>query len=71
MFLYDYSGLVHTSIYLLCFVICYFVMLFTNVERLFKQGAIWPIRLFQIIIALIMAYFLSLGIESLINAFQV
>ena len=68
---FNTTGFIYTCVFLICFVIAYFVILFTNVEKFFKQGAIWPIRLFQIIIALIMAYFLSLGIESLINAFQV
>lgn len=68
---FDVSGLIYTCVFLACFVIAYFVILFTNVEKFFKQGAIWPIRIFQVIIALIMAYFMAQGIQSLINAFQV
>ena len=67
---FNYSAFIYTMVFLLCFVIAYFVMLFTNVEKLFKQGSVWPIRIFQVIMALIMAYFMAQGIQSLINAFQ-
>lgn len=67
---FNVSSLIYTCIFLICFVITYFVMLYTNIEKFFKQGAIWPIRIFQVIIAFILAYFMAQGIQSLINAFQ-
>ena len=71
MFLFNVTGLIYTCIFLLCFVIAYFVILYSNVEKLFKQGAIWPIRIFQLIIAFILAYLMAQGIQALINAAQV
>ena len=67
---FNVSSLIYTCVFLICFVIVYFVMLYTNIEKFFKQGAIWPIRIFQVIIAFILAYFMAQGIQSLINAFQ-
>lgn len=71
MFLVNVSGIAYTCIYLTSFVICYFVILFMNVERLFKQGSVWQIRIFQAILAFILAYFMTLGIKSLIVAIEV
>ncbi len=71
MFLINVSGLIYTCTYLICFVIAYFVILFSNVEKFFKQGAVWPIRIFQVIIAFILAYFMAEGINALINAAQI
>lgn len=71
MFLVNVPGMVFTIIYLTSFVLCYFVILFTNVEKLFKQGSVWQIRIFQAILAFILAYFMTLGIKSLIEAFEI
>ena len=67
---FNVSSLIYPCVFLICFVIVYFVMLYTNIEKFFKQGAIWPIRIFQVIIAFVLAYFMAQGIQSLINAFQ-
>ena len=71
MFLFNVSGLIYTCVFIMCFILAYFIMLFTNIEKLFKQGAIWPIRLAQGVIAFILAYFMAEGIQALINAASV
>ncbi len=67
---FNVSGLIYTCIYLISFLIIYFIILYSNIEKLFKQGAIWPIRLAQLILAFILAYFVAQGVQSLINAAQ-
>lgn len=67
---FNTAGFIYTCVFLICFVISYFVIMFTNIEKFFKQGAIWPIRIFQVIIAFILAYFMAQGVQALINAMQ-
>lgn len=63
-------NLAYTIIFLLSFLICYLLIVQTRLENLFKQGRVWEIRVSQVIIALILAYLLTQGIMSLVNATQ-
>lgn len=71
MFLVNTTGLIYTCIFVICFILTYFILLYTNIEKFFKQGAIWPIRLAQVVLAFILAYFMAQGIQALINAASV
>lgn len=62
--------LIYTCIFLLVFLVCYFVVLQTNLERLFKQGSIWAIRIGQVLVSLGLAYLVTKGIMSLIESTQ-
>jgi len=66
----NFDNLFYTIIFLTTFVISYFVLLYSNLEKLFKQGAIIPIRIAQVLLALIIAYFVAQGIYSLYSAKQ-
>ena len=72
MFIFElnYYNLAYTIFFILSFFTSYYVILFTRLEQLFKKGSIWPIRITQVIIALIIAYFLATAIMSLINNTQ-
>ena len=50
--------------------IAYFIVLNSNFERLFKQGKIVAIRIAQVILAIIIAYFITQAIMGLYNATQ-
>ena len=63
-------NLAYTIIFLLSFLICYLLIIQTRLESLFKQGRIWEIRIAQVIVAIILAYLLTQGIMSLVNATQ-
>ena len=63
-------NIIYTTVFLVAFVISYFVILFTNFEKVFKQGYIWAIRLGQILLALICAYLITSGVMLLINSTQ-
>ena len=63
-------NLAYTIVFLLSFLICYLLIVQTRLESLFKQGRVWEIRVSQVIIALILAYLLTQGIMSLVNATQ-
>lgn len=63
-------NLIYTCVFLALFVVCYFIVLATNLEKLFKQGSIWQIRLAQIFIALIAAYLVTSGIMALVKSTQ-
>ena len=63
-------NIIKTSIFLLAFVVSYFVVLCSNLEKLFKQGYIWAIRIAQVLLALVIAYLVTEGIVLLINSTQ-
>ena len=67
----DYKAIIYTSLILVYFIVCYFVVLATRLENLFKQGSTWQIRLAQIFIALIFAYLLATATMTLINNFKI
>lgn len=67
----DYKAIIYTSLILIYFIICYFVVLATRLENLFKQGSTWQIRLAQIFVALIFAYLLATATMTLINNFKI
>ncbi len=55
----DYVKFTFAIIFIAAFIISYFIILATRFENLFKQGKIWQIRIGQIILALIIAYFIT------------
>lgn len=63
-------NLIYTCVYLVVFVVCYFVVLQTNFEKLFKQGQIHAIRIGQVLISLAFAYLITAGIMSLVSSTQ-
>ena len=67
----DWKAIVYTSLILVYFIICYFVVLATRLENLFKQGSVWQIKAAQIFVALIFAYLLATATMTLINNFQI
>lgn len=67
----DWKAILYTSLILIYFIICYFVVLATRLENLFKQGSTWQIKTAQIIVAVIFAYLLALTTMTLINNFQI
>ena len=67
----DYKAIIYTSLILIYFIVCYFVVLATRLENLSKQGSTWQIRLAQIFIAIIFAYLLATATMTLINNFKI
>ena len=67
----DYKAIIYTSLILIYFIICFFIVLATRLENLFKQGSTWQIRLAQIFISLVVAYFLATATMTLINNFKI
>ncbi len=67
----DYKAIIYTSLILIYFIICFFIVLATRLENLFKQGSTWQIRLAQIFISLVFAYFLATATMTLINNFKI
>lgn len=63
-------NLVYTCVFLAIFVVSYFVVLAINLEKLFKQGSIWQIRVAQVFLALIITYLVTAGIMALVQATQ-
>ena len=63
-------NIIYTSVFLIVFVMTYFVVLFSNFEKLFKQGHIWAIRIGQILLALAISYLVTSGIMLLVNSTQ-
>ncbi|MBQ9520382.1 MAG: DUF1146 domain-containing protein [Acholeplasmatales bacterium] len=63
-------NLVYTTVFLISALIAYFIVLNSNFERLFKQGKIVAIRIAQVILAIIIAYFITQAIMGLYNATQ-
>ena len=51
-------------LFLLAFALAYYVVLLSNFEKLFKQGQITAIRIGQVLLALIIAYFITSAIAS-------
>lgn len=64
------KNLIYTSLFCLFFVLCYFVIIGSRLEQLFKQGSTWQIRAAQLILSFISSYFVTEGIMSLINSMQ-
>ena len=63
-------NIIYTTIFLVVFVVSYFVVLYSNFEKLFKQGSVWPIRIGQVLLALIISYLVTSGIMLLVNSTQ-
>ncbi len=63
-------NLIYTTVFLLILLLSYFIVLNIYVEKLFKQGAIWPIRIFQVFLAIIIAYLVTSGIMGLVSNTQ-
>lgn len=55
----DYYKLVFALIFIIMFAITYFVVIATRFENLFKQGKVWQIRAGQILLSLIIAFFVT------------
>lgn len=72
MFLFElnFINLVYTIIFLFSFFLSYYVIIYSRLEELFKKRSIWAIRIAQIIISLILAYFIATALISLINSTQ-
>lgn len=66
----NYQGLIFTCLFGIYFLLCYFVILSSRLEQLFKQGSTWQIRTAQVIISFILAYLLAQGTTALINSMQ-
>lgn len=63
-------GIIYTILYLSAFIASYFVIISTNMEKLFKQGHIIAIRLGQILLALALAYLVTKGLMLLVENTQ-
>lgn len=66
----NYQSLIFTCLFGIYFLLCYFVILSSRLEQLFKQGSTWQIRTAQVIISFILAYLLAQGTMALINSMQ-
>ncbi len=66
----DIKALVYTCLFCTYFILCYFIILASRLEQLFKQGSTWQIRVAQVILAVILAYVLALATMSLVNSTQ-
>ena len=55
----DYYKLVFALIFIIMFAITYFVVIAIRFENLFKQGKVWQIRAGQILLSLIIAFFVT------------
>lgn len=63
-------GIIYTCVFLLVFVLSYVTLLFTNLEKLFKQGSVWAIRVAQVLISIVIAYLVTQGIMGLVQNTQ-
>lgn len=63
-------GIIYTCVFLLVFVLSYVTLLFTNLEKLFKQGSVWAIRVAQVVISIVIAYLVTQGIMGLVQNTQ-
>lgn len=63
-------NLIYTCVFLIMFTLSYFVLIATNLDKLFKQGFIWQIRLAYVLFAIILAYLETEGIMALIKSTQ-
>ena len=68
----NYFNIIVTCIYLLAFFLSYYAILYSRIEELFKkgEGSVWPIRIAQVLLALVIAYFVTSGIMLLVNSTQ-
>ncbi len=63
-------GIIYTIVFLVVFVLCYITLLYTNLEKLFKQGSVWAIRVAQVLISIALAYLVTQGIMGLVSNTQ-
>lgn len=56
----------YTCVFLMVLLGSYYTILHTRLEVLFKPGAVWPIRIAQILLSIILAYLVTQGIMSLV-----
>lgn len=59
-------GIIYTCVFLVIFVLAYITILYTNLEKLFKQGSVWAIRVAQVLISIAIAYLVTQGIMGLV-----
>lgn len=67
---FNIDNILYTTFICGYFVLAYFVIIATRIESLFKQGKVWQIKAFQIIISIIIAYFLAQATFSLYNSIK-
>lgn len=65
----DYYKLIFALIFIVIFVIAYYVILGSRFENLFKQGKIWQIRIGQILLSLIIAFFITKALMLILPEF--
>ena len=70
MFLVTTTGVLFIILFLTFFIFSYYVVLGSNVEKLFKQGHIWEIRAFQVMLALILGFIIAFAITKIIEVFN-
>lgn len=63
-------GIIYTCVFLVVFVLAYITLLYTNLEKLFKQGSVWAIRIAQVLISIAIAYLVTQGIMGLVSNTQ-
>jgi uncharacterized membrane protein YwzB len=63
-------GIIYTCVFLVIFVLAYITILYTNLEKLFKQGSVWAIRVAQVLISIAIAYLVTQGIMGLVSNTQ-
>ncbi len=71
LFSINIQSFVYTCLFCIFFLLSYFIILSSRLEQLFKQGSTWQIRIAQVLLSLIIAYFLAQGVSSLINNLQI
>lgn len=64
-------ALIYTVVFCIFFLICYFVIVSSRLESLFKQGSTWQIRAAQIVLTIIFASLATSAIIGLINNLQI
>ena len=70
MFLVTTTGVLFIILFITFFIFSYYVVLGSNVEKLFKQGHIWEIRAFQVMLALILGFIIACAITKIIEVFN-
>lgn len=72
MFLIDIEvfKLLYTCVYLVAVGISYMCVVKMRIESLFRQGSVREIRIFQIILSMIIAYFITEAIVNLAESFN-
>lgn len=66
----NFDNILYTTFLCGYFILAYFVVIATRLESLFKQGKTWQIKAFQIILSVIIAYFLAQATFSLYNSIK-